>query len=128
MAAPPHSALTQGRPSPSARQPTPSSSSSFGPQAERSPLTVLLSAPWLTPYYIHLPWNYIHLPWSAPPMRRTRINPPSPPFDRIAATCAALVIVGLAVFLLIRNQPIADPRLFLVLRVVVSFSAATLGA
>jgi len=55
-------------------------------------------------------------------MRRTRINPPSPPFDRIAATCAALVIVGLAVFLLIRNQPIADPRLFLVLRVVVSFS------
>src|SRR5438132_9314465 len=58
MAAPPtHSALTQGRPSPSARQPTPSSSSSFGPQAERSPLTVLLSAPWLTPYYIHLPWS-----------------------------------------------------------------------
>jgi hypothetical protein len=61
-------------------------------------------------------------------MPRTTINPPSPPFDRIAATCAALVIVGLAVFLLIRNQPIADPRLFLVLRVVVSFSAATLGA
>src|ERR1700724_4502621 len=52
----------------------------------------------------------------------------SPQFDRIAATCAALVIVGLAVFLLIRNQPIADPRLFLVLRVVVSFRAATLGA
>ena len=50
------------------------------------------------------------------------------PFDRIAATVAALVIVGLAVFLLIRNQPIADPRLFFVLRVVVSFSAAVLGA
>jgi hypothetical protein len=49
-------------------------------------------------------------------------------FDRIAATVAALVIVGLAVFLLIRNQPIADPRLFLVLRVVISFSAAVLGA
>jgi hypothetical protein len=61
-------------------------------------------------------------------MRRTTINPPSLPFDRIAATCAALVIVGLAVFLLIRNQPISDARLFLVLRVVVSFSAATLGA
>jgi len=60
-------------------------------------------------------------------MRRTTTNPPSLPFDRIAATCAALVIVGLAVFLLIRNQPVADPRLFLVLRVVVSFSAATLG-
>jgi hypothetical protein len=50
------------------------------------------------------------------------------PFDRIAATVAALVIVGLAVFLLIRNQPIADPRLFFVLRVVISFSAAVLGA
>ena len=36
------------------------------------------------------------------------------PFDRIATTVAALVIVGLAVFLLIRNQPIADPRLFFV--------------
>src|SRR5690349_10319199 len=49
-------------------------------------------------------------------------------FDRVAATLAALVIVGLAVFLLIRNQPIADPKLFFVLRVVVSFSAAVLGA
>jgi hypothetical protein len=49
-------------------------------------------------------------------------------FDRIAATVAALVIVGLAVFLLIRNQPIADPKLFFVLRVVLSLSAATLGA
>jgi hypothetical protein len=38
------------------------------------------------------------------------------------------VIVGLAIFLLIRNEPIADPRLFLVLRVVISLSAATLGA
>jgi hypothetical protein len=38
------------------------------------------------------------------------------------------VIVGLAVFLLIRNQPIADPKLFFVLRVVLSLSAATLGA
>jgi len=49
-------------------------------------------------------------------------------FDRIAATLGALVIIGLAVFLLIRNQPIADPRLFFVLRVVLSSSAATLGA
>jgi len=55
-------------------------------------------------------------------------NQPTYSFDRIAAICAALVIVGLAVFLLIRNQPIADPRLFLVLRVVISFSAAALGA
>lgn len=49
-------------------------------------------------------------------------------FDRIVATCAALVVVGLAVFLLVRNQEIADARLFLVLRVVLSFSIAVLGA
>jgi hypothetical protein len=48
--------------------------------------------------------------------------------DRFAATLAALVVVGLAVFLLVRNQPIADPQLFFVLRVVLSFSAAVLGA
>jgi hypothetical protein len=50
------------------------------------------------------------------------------PFDRVAATLAAIVIVGLAVFLLVRNTPISDPKLFFVLRVVLSFSAATLGA
>jgi hypothetical protein len=49
-------------------------------------------------------------------------------FDRVAATLAALVVVGLAVFLLVRNEPIADPKLFFVMRVVMSFSAATLGA
>ena len=49
-------------------------------------------------------------------------------FDRIAAMVAGLVIIGLAVFLLVRNQPIGDPRLFFVLRVLVSFSAAVLGA
>ncbi len=49
-------------------------------------------------------------------------------FERVAATCAALVIVGLIVFLLIRNQPIADARLFLALRVILSLGAAVLGA
>jgi hypothetical protein len=49
-------------------------------------------------------------------------------FDRIAATCVALVIVGLAVFLLIRNQEIASPQLFFALRLVLSLSAAILGA
>lgn len=61
-------------------------------------------------------------------MTETSANQPTAQFDRIAATCAALVVVGLAVFLLVRNQPIADPRLFFLLRVVLSFSAATLGA
>ena len=51
------------------------------------------------------------------------VRAPSPQFDRIAATLAALVVVGLAVFLLVRNQPIADPKLFFVLRVVFSFAA-----
>jgi heme A synthase len=59
---------------------------------------------------------------------RTTTNQTSLQFDRIAATCAALVVVGLAVFLLVRNEEIADPRLFFVLRVVLSFSTATLGA
>jgi hypothetical protein len=59
---------------------------------------------------------------------RTHRNQPTLPFDRVAATFAALVIIALAVFLLIRNQPFADPKLFFVLRVVLSFSAATLGA
>src|SRR5512133_320651 len=60
--------------------------------------------------------------------RRTTAGQGSLQFDRIAATCAALVVVGLAAFLLVRNQEIADPRLFFVLRVVVSFATATLGA
>lgn len=55
-------------------------------------------------------------------------RPPGLQFDRVAATLAALIVVGLAVFLLVRNQPIADSKLFFVLRVVLSFSAATLGA
>ncbi len=60
--------------------------------------------------------------------RRTTSTQAGLQFDRVAATCAALVIVGLAVFLLVRNQEIADSRLFFVLRVVVSFATATLGA
>ena len=61
-------------------------------------------------------------------MRHTTGTRSIPPFDRIASTFAALVIVGLVAFLLIRNQPIADPKLFFALRVVLSLSAATLGA
>lgn len=57
------------------------------------------------------------------PVRRSSIG-----FDRIAAVIAALVIVGLAVFLLVRNEAIASPQLFFVLRVVLSFATAVLGA
>ncbi|MBP2233432.1 hypothetical protein J2847_006770 [Azospirillum agricola] len=48
--------------------------------------------------------------------------------ERSAATLSALAIVGMVVGLLIRNEPIADPRLFFALRVVVSVAAAVLGA
>ena len=56
------------------------------------------------------------------------VQPTGTQFDRIAATSAALVVVALAVFLLVRNEPIADARLFFVLRIVLSFSTSTLGA
>jgi hypothetical protein len=61
-------------------------------------------------------------------MARTATHRANLQFDRIAATGAALVVIGLAVFLLIRNEEIADPQLFFVLRVVLSLSTATLGA
>ncbi|WP_426955704.1 hypothetical protein [Muricoccus radiodurans] len=49
-------------------------------------------------------------------------------FDRVAASLAALAVVGLAGFLLIRNEAIASPQLFFALRVVLSFAVAVLGA
>lgn len=44
------------------------------------------------------------------------------------ATLAALLIIALIAFLLIRNEPIADARLFFGLRLILSLSAAVLGA
>jgi hypothetical protein len=61
-------------------------------------------------------------------MAKTAARQVNTRFDRVAATCAALVIVGLVVFLLIRNEQIADPRLFFALRLVLSFGTAVLGA
>src|SRR5208282_2156354 len=61
-------------------------------------------------------------------MLHTTRNRSTPPFDRIAATLAALVIVGLMAFLLVRNEPIADSRLFFGLRLLLSFGTASLGA
>lgn len=49
-------------------------------------------------------------------------------FERVAGTLAALAIVGMVLYLLVRNEPIADERLFFALRVVLSLCAATLGA
>jgi hypothetical protein len=61
-------------------------------------------------------------------MAKTTATQTSMQFDRIAATCAALAIVGLVMFLLIRNEEISDPRLFFALRLVLSFGTAVLGA
>src|SRR5947209_5466031 len=61
-------------------------------------------------------------------MARITMTQTGQSFDRIAATLAALVIVGLMAYLLIRNEPIADARLFFGLRLILSFSAAVLGA
>jgi hypothetical protein len=59
---------------------------------------------------------------------RNVARPPGIQFERVAAAVAMLVVVFLCGFLLVRNQPIADPKLFFVLRVLVSSSAAVVGA
>jgi len=48
--------------------------------------------------------------------------------ERIAALGAALLILGLTGFLLIRNEPLASDQLFFALRLVLSLAAAVLGA
>jgi hypothetical protein len=61
-------------------------------------------------------------------MTRTSVREPRIQFDRVAAVCAALVIIGLVGFLLVRNEALASPQLFFALRVVLSFATAVLGA
>jgi hypothetical protein len=48
--------------------------------------------------------------------------------DRIVTYVSALAIIALVLFLLVRNEPIADPRLFFALRLVLSFATAALAA
>jgi hypothetical protein len=48
--------------------------------------------------------------------------------ERLAALGAALLILGLTGFLLIRNEPLASEQLFFALRLVLSLAAAVLGA
>jgi hypothetical protein len=61
-------------------------------------------------------------------MAKTAARQTTIQFDRMAAMFAALAIAGLVVFLLIRNEAIADPGLFFALRLVLSFGTAVLGA
>lgn len=61
-------------------------------------------------------------------MARALVQRTGVSFDRVAAVIAALTIVGLVGFLLVRNDAIASPQLFFALRVVLSFAVAVLGA
>lgn len=51
-----------------------------------------------------------------------------PTIERVIAIGIALVVVGLIVYLIIRNEPIADPDLVVPLRILLSFAMAVLGA
>ncbi len=47
--------------------------------------------------------------------------------ERMAAMLAALLILGLVGFLLVRNEPLASDQLFFALRVILSLAAGVLG-
>ena len=60
-------------------------------------------------------------------MAPKRTSKPSYLIERAAGVASALAIVGTLLVLLIRNEPMADSRLFFALRVVISVAAAVLG-
>jgi hypothetical protein len=49
-------------------------------------------------------------------------------YERIVGTTAGAICLGLIIFLVVRNQPFADPTLALLTRVIVSLVAAVFGA
>jgi hypothetical protein len=49
-------------------------------------------------------------------------------WERVIVYGAALLIIGLIVFLVIRNEPIADPNFVVFIRIVLSLAVAALGA
>lgn len=62
--------------------------------------------------------------------RRLRENPPynAPQWEKIVAVGMAVLIIGVVLYLVVRNQPFADPNLVTVLRIVLSVAAGILGA
>jgi hypothetical protein len=63
------------------------------------------------------------------------LQPPASPtlggpyiMERAAAVVSSLFALGLIGFLLVRNEPVADGRLFFGMRVLISLAAAVLGA
>ena len=55
-------------------------------------------------------------------------GPGSSLWERIVATTGAVVVLATTLFLVVRNQPFADPSLVVFLRILLSLSIATLGA
>jgi hypothetical protein len=49
-------------------------------------------------------------------------------WEKIVASVAALCVIGLAIFVVVRNERFADANIVVVLRIALSFSVATLGA
>lgn len=49
-------------------------------------------------------------------------------WEKIVAVAMAVLIVGLVIYLVVRNQPFADPNLVRILRIVLSVAAGILGA
>jgi hypothetical protein len=50
-----------------------------------------------------------------------------PPWERVAAVLAAALILGLVAFLVVRNEPFADPNLVVLVRTILSLAVAVLG-
>jgi tetratricopeptide (TPR) repeat protein len=66
-----------------------------------------------------------------PPAESQRVSsPPRQPttFERVASIVAAALVLLLIAFLVIRNQPFADPNLAMLTRIVLSLAIAVLGA
>jgi hypothetical protein len=63
-------------------------------------------------------------------VRRLRENPPyhASQWEKIVAVVMAALIVVVVLYLVVRNQPFADPNLVRVLRIVLSIAAGILGA
>jgi hypothetical protein len=49
-------------------------------------------------------------------------------WEKIVAVAMAVLIVGLVIYLVVRNEPFADPNLVRILRIVLSVAAGILGA
>ena len=63
-------------------------------------------------------------------VRRLRENPQYSvsQWEKIVAVAMAALVIGLVVYLVVRNQPFADPNLVRILRIVLSVAAGILGA